>query len=64
MTLHHDIPDLADKKSVETSIEMWEHGTSRNAAIGCKEAFSSEPDHSEFISEIDNGEEVVRCSGW
>ena len=64
MTLHHDIPDLADKTSVQKSIEMWELGTSSKAAISCKEAFASEPDHSEFISEIDNGEEVVRCSGW
>ena len=62
MTLH--VPDLPDKNSVQKSIEMWELGTSSKAAISCKMVFSSEPDHSEFISEVDNGKHVVRCSGW
>ena len=62
MILH--IPDLAYKNSLRKSIVKWEHGTSSMAAITCKEKFSSEPDHSEFISEIDNGEQVIRCSGW
>ena len=55
MILH--IPDLAYKNSLRKSIVMWEHGTSSKAAISCKETFSSEP-------EIDNGEQVIRCSGW
>ena len=62
MILH--IPNLAYKNSLRKSIVMWEHGTSSKAVISCKETFSSEPDHSEFISEIDNGEQVIRCSGW
>ena len=62
MILH--IPDHAYKNSLRKSIVMWEHGTSSKAAISCKETFSSEPDHSEFISEIDNGKQVIRCSGW
>ena len=32
--------------------------------VSCKERFQQQPNHSDFISEIDRGEEETRCSGW
>ena len=56
-------PDLASPKwfcngwSIDT-------GSSRAVLVSCKERFSEEPTHSDFISEVDNGESIVRCNGW
>ena len=43
---------------------MGKLGTSHEAAISCKKQFTSEPSRPDFISEIDNGKEIIRCSGW
>ena len=43
---------------------MGSMGTSDAAAISCKELFLSTPKHSDFISEKDQGEDIIRCSGW
>ena len=39
-------------------------GTYQNALVSCKDRFVGKPSHGEFISELDRGEGVVRCSGW
>lgn len=62
MTLH--LPNTVDDISIEASIREWEEGTSQNALVSCKEIFVEKPSHEEFIVEMDQGEEVVRCSGW
>ena len=62
MTLH--LPNTVGDISIETSIRKWEEGTSQNALVSCKDRFVGKPSHGEFISELDRGEEVVRCSGW
>ena len=46
------------------SQSIWEVGTSDAAAISCKELFLSTPKHSDFISEKDQGKDIIRCSGW
>ena len=62
MTLH--LPNTVGDISIETSIREWEEGTSQNALVSCKDRFVGKPSHGEFISELDRGEGVVRCSGW
>ena len=62
MTLH--LSNTVGDISIETSIREWEKGTSQNALVSCKDRFVGKPSHGEFISELDRGEEVVRCSGW
>ena len=49
---------------ITNSIQEWECGSSKAALVSCKERFLEEPEHSEFVSEVDNGEVIVRCSGW
>ena len=58
------LPNTVGDISIETSIREWEEGTSQNALVSCKDRFVGKPSHGEFISELDRGEEVVRCSGW
>ena len=62
MTLH--LPNTVGDISIETSIREWEEGTFQNALVSCKDRFIGKPSHGEFISDLDRGEEVVRCSGW
>ena len=64
MTLH--LPLYVDKEEnvAAKSIKLWELGSSHEAAISCKKQFTSGPSHPDFISEIDNGKEIIRCSGW
>ena len=62
MTLH--VPNTVGDISIEASIREWEEGTSQNALVSCKDRFVGKPSHDEFISELDRGEEIVRCSGW
>ena len=62
MILH--LPNTVGDIIIETSIREWEEGTSQNALVSCKVLFVGRPSHGEFISELDRGEEVVRCSGW
>ena len=62
MTLH--LPNTVDDISIETSIREWEECTSQNALVSCKDRFVGKLSHGEFISELDRGEEVLRCSGW
>ena len=64
MTLH--LPLYVDKEEsvAAKSIKLWELGTSHEAAISCKKQFTSEPSHQDFISEIEYGKEIIRCSGW
>ena len=47
-----------------SSIREWETGSSRAALESCKKRFPEEPTHSDFISEVDSGESIVRCNGW
>ena len=58
MTLHK--PKDGIGLTLERSIKEWESASSENAFISCKDS----PDHSEYISELDCGESVVRCAGW
>ena len=64
MTLHH--PDIAVNESelIEQSIEEWALGLSSKALITCKGVFNENPDHEEYISEIDKNNPIIRCSGW
>ena len=62
MTLHE--PKDGIGLTLEMSIKEWESASSKNACISCKERFTGEPDHSEYLSELDCGESVVRCAGW
>ena len=62
MILH--APSNTDYLSLATSIQEWEQGSSHNALESCKERFQQQPNHSDFISEVDRGEEVTWCSGW
>ena len=62
MTLH--VPNTVGDISIEASIREWEEGTSQNALVSCKDRFVGKTSHDEFISELDRGEEIVRCSGW
>ena len=62
MTLHE--PKDGIGLTLERSIKEWESASSENAFISCKERFTGVPDHSEYISELDCGESVVRCAGW
>ena len=32
--------------------------------ISCKGEFNEDPDHEEYISEIDKNNPIIRCSGW
>ena len=50
--------------SVKRSIKEWELGSSAHALESCKEKFSEEPDHSQYIRERDRGVSIVRYSGW
>ena len=61
-TLHH--PDAKSKNVLQQSILEYEQGSSTKARISCKAEFDGEPEHGEFISETDNGRNVVRCAGW
>ena len=58
MTLHE--PKNGIGLTLERSIKEWELASSENAFISCKERFTGGPDHSEYISELDCGESVVR----
>ena len=49
---------------IAKSIQEWESGSCKASLVSCKERFLETPDHSEFISEIDKGNPVIRCSGW
>lgn len=64
MTLHTPNALQGDKNAILKSIELWELGMADAAAISCKELFVSEPEHSNFFTEKDNGKDVIRCSGW
>ena len=64
MTLHFPTNIIPDELTIETSIREWEQGTSDTTLISCKQRFYEKPDHSEYLSEIDKGEDVIRCSGW
>ena len=57
-------PDLKEGNIILQSIQEWEAGTSSKAMISCKAQFKNIPKHSEYISEIDNDIEILRCSGW
>ena len=61
-TLHE--PSDGKDLSLEKSIKEWEDGSSKHSLVSCKERFTEEPDHPEFICEVDHGKEVFRCSGW
>ena len=37
---------------------------SEQALFSCKETIFQEPNHSEYITEIDHGTNIVRCSSW
>ena len=54
----------SDDSILESSIMEWESGTSKSTLFSCKERFQHQPEHTEYISEADHGECVVRCSGW
>ena len=64
MTLHH--PDIAvnEPELIEQSIKEWALGFSSKALISCKGVFNENPDHEEYISEIDKNNPIIRCSGW
>ena len=49
---------------MKCSIQEWEQGSSKTALISCKERLDTQPCHQEYISGIDSGEQIVRCSGW
>lgn len=57
-------PSSLNDTTVERSIYEWQYATSESASISCKGRFDDIPSHSDFISEEDRGETIVRCSGW
>ena len=61
-TLHK--PNDGVGLGVERSIRERELGSSAHALVSCKEKFSEEPNHSQYISEKDRGVSIVRRSGW
>ena len=62
MTLHD--PRDGTGLDLERSIKEWEDGSSTHALVSCKMKFSEEPNHADFISEVDKGNSTFRCSGW
>ena len=62
MTLHEPVDGIGS--GLERSIREWELGTSKHALVSCKVTFPCEPVHTEFITEIDHGKSICRCSGW
>ena len=66
MTLHEPSASNTDGKTLplQKGITEWELGVSEKALVSCKERFVEEPDHQEFISEVDCGQTITRCSGW
>ena len=63
MTLHEPEGN-DDGLKLLRSIKEWEKGLSKKSLISCKERFFGELGHSEYMSEVDRGELIVRCSGW
>ena len=64
MTLHPPNGSVMVDQLILSSIREWETGSSRSALVNCKERFPEEPTHTDFISEVDNGQSIVRCNGW
>ena len=65
MTLHEPTSSSnSDDFILESSIKEWVLGTSKSTLISCKERFQHQPEHTEYISEADHGQCVIRCSGW
>ena len=62
MTLHE--PRDGTRLDPDKSTKEWEDGSSKHALVSCKKEFSEEPNHVDFISEVDQGNSIFRCSGW
>ena len=62
MTLHE--PRDGTGLDLERSIKEWEDGSPKHALVSCKNNFSEEPNHVDFISEVNQGNSICRCSGW
>ena len=56
MTLHEP------KDGIGLDLERSTKGCA--ALVSCKKEFSEEPNHVDFISEVDQGNSIFRCSGW
>ena len=62
MTLHE--PRDGTGLDLERSTKEWDDGSFMHALVSCKNKISEEPNHVDFISEVDQGNSVFRYSGW
>ena len=61
-TLHY--PDVECESLLDQSLREFEHGISSKDMISCKAQFDQQPDHDQYISESNNGQDIIRCVGW